>query len=142
MPKKTKKAKKNPAPKKPVRREKAIARRKKAVSRRKVAGKKPVRAKKKPRRGASAAAEASASLANIEEAGLTSESGGQSGDIQGLPRSASSNSESIEELVEEGQAFEAGVVSGVENAPDADASEVKTREVLEDDVPAEYDDAE
>jgi len=44
----------------------------------------------------------------------------------------------VEELVEEGQAFEAGVVSGVENAPDADESEVKTREVPEDDVPQEY----
>jgi len=30
------------------------------------------------------------------------------------------------------------VVSGIENAPDADASEVKTKEVPEDDVPPEY----
>ena len=66
------------------------------------------------------------------------ESGGQSGDIQGLSRAELADSESVEELVEEGQAFEAGVVSGVENAPDADESEVKTREVPEDDVPQEY----
>ena len=46
--------------------------------------------------------------------------------------------ESVEELVEEGQAFEAGVVSGVEDAPDADEGEVTTREVPEDDVPEEY----
>ena len=44
----------------------------------------------------------------------------------------------MEELLEEGQAFEAGVVSGVENAPDADEGEVRTREVPEDDVPREY----
>ena len=68
------------------------------------------------------------------------ESGGQSGDIQGLSRAELADSESVEELVEEGQAFEAGVVSGVENAPDADESEVKTREVPEDDVPQEYQD--
>jgi hypothetical protein len=66
------------------------------------------------------------------------ESGGQSGDIQGLSRAELADSESVEELVEEGQAFEAGVISGVENAPDADESEVKTREVPEDDVPQEY----
>jgi hypothetical protein len=43
-------------------------------------------------------------------------------------------------LLEEGQAFEAGIVSGVENAPNADQSEVRTHEVPQDDVPAEYDD--
>lgn len=41
-------------------------------------------------------------------------------------------------LVEEGQAFEAGVISGVENAPDADKGGVRTRQVPEDDVPQEY----
>jgi hypothetical protein len=49
------------------------------------------------------------------------------------------DSESVEELVEEGQAFEAEVVEGVEDAPDPDVSEVKTHEVPEDDVPTEYD---
>jgi hypothetical protein len=44
----------------------------------------------------------------------------------------------VEELAEEGQAFEAEVVSGVENAPDADQGEVRTHEVPEDDVPDEY----
>jgi hypothetical protein len=37
----------------------------------------------------------------------------------------------------EGQAFEAGVVSGVEDA-DAGQGEVRTKEVLEDDVLLEY----
>jgi hypothetical protein len=36
------------------------------------------------------------------------------------------DSESAEELLEEGQAFEAGIISGVEGAPDADKSEVTT----------------
>jgi hypothetical protein len=44
----------------------------------------------------------------------------------------------VKELVEEGQFFEADVVSGVENAPDPDVSEVRTRQVPEDDVPPEY----
>jgi len=70
--------------------------------------------------------------------GLGLESGGQSGDTEGLSRSETADSESVEELLEEGQAFEAGIVSGVENAPDADAGEVTTREVPEDDVPQEY----
>jgi hypothetical protein len=44
----------------------------------------------------------------------------------------------VEELLEEGNAFEADAVLGVENAKDPDVSEVTTREVPEDDVPAEY----
>jgi hypothetical protein len=64
--------------------------------------------------------------------------GGQSGDTQGLSEAEVADSESVEELVEEGQAFEAGIVEGVENAPDADQGEIRTREVPVDDVPREY----
>jgi hypothetical protein len=67
-------------------------------------------------------------------------SAGQSGDTQGLSDVAEAGGESVEELVEEGQSFEAEVISGVENAPDADAAEVHTRQVSEDDVPPEYQD--
>jgi hypothetical protein len=67
-------------------------------------------------------------------------SAGQSGDTQGLSDSGEATSESVLELIEEGQAFEAGIVAGIENAPDADAGPVTTREVPEDDVPTEYDD--
>ena len=74
----------------------------------------------------------------LEERGLGPEAGGQSGDTEGLSREELAASESVEELLEEGQAFEAGVVSGVENALDADEGEVRTREVPEDDVPREY----
>lgn len=66
-------------------------------------------------------------------------SAGQSGDTQGLSDTDEASSESVRELVEEGQAFEAGIVSGIENAPDADAGPIRTREVREDDVPPEYD---
>ena len=69
-------------------------------------------------------------------------SGGQSGDTQGLSDSEEATSESVRELAEEGQAFEAGIISGVENAPDADAGPIRTREVPEDDVPPEYDEEE
>ena len=70
--------------------------------------------------------------------GLGPEAGGQSGDTEGLSGAALADSESVEELVEEGQAFEAGIISGVENAPDADKGGVRTRQVPEDDVPQEY----
>jgi hypothetical protein len=66
------------------------------------------------------------------------ESAGQSGDTQGLSNLAEANSESVRELVAEGQYFEAAVISGIENAPDADVAEVTTTEVPEDDVPLEY----
>jgi len=65
-------------------------------------------------------------------------SGGQSGDLQGLSSVEGADSESVVELLEEGNAFEAAVVSGVENAENAGPSEVRTHEVPEDDVPEEY----
>jgi hypothetical protein len=71
-----------------------------------------------------------------EEAG--SNSAGQSGDSQGISDVAGADSESVEELVEEGNSFEAAAVEGVENAKDPDVSEVTTRQVPEDDVPEEY----
>jgi hypothetical protein len=67
-------------------------------------------------------------------------SGAGGGDFGGVSALESADSESPEELLEEGQTFEAGIVSGVENAPDPDQGEVRTHEVLEDDVPEEYDD--
>jgi len=63
---------------------------------------------------------------------------GQAGDLQQLSNVARADSESVDELLEEGNAFEAGVIDGVERAEDADEGEVRTREVPEDDVPEEY----
>jgi hypothetical protein len=65
-------------------------------------------------------------------------SAGQSGDLQQLPDDADADSESVEELLEEGNSYEAEVIDGVESAQDADVSEVRTRQVPEDDVPEEY----
>jgi len=65
-------------------------------------------------------------------------SAGQSGNLQQLSDVADADSESVEELVEEGNAFEAEAVEGVKDAKPPDISEVRTREVPEDDVPAEY----
>jgi hypothetical protein len=62
------------------------------------------------------------------------------GDFDRVSAVESADSESPDELLEEGQAFEAGIVAGVQNAPDPDQGEVRTREVPEDDVPEEYDD--
>jgi hypothetical protein len=70
--------------------------------------------------------------------GSRSGSGEQSGDLQNLSRSQGADSESVEELLEEGNAFEAGAVLGVEEADDAEGKEVHTHEVPEDDVPGEY----
>jgi hypothetical protein len=65
-------------------------------------------------------------------------SGEQSGDLQGLSHLEAADSESVDELIEEGNAFEADVVAGVESAEDTDEKEVRTHEVPEDDVPGEY----
>lgn len=65
-------------------------------------------------------------------------SGRQSGDLQGLSRAEEADSESVEELVEEGNVTEAGAVAGVEESDNAEEREVHTHEVPEDDVPEEY----
>jgi hypothetical protein len=73
-----------------------------------------------------------------EEGRRPADTAGQSGDTQGLSDVAEAGSESVAELVEEGQFFEAEAIAGVEDAPDADVAEVHTKQVPEDDVPAEY----
>jgi hypothetical protein len=69
---------------------------------------------------------------------LGPDSAGQSGDLQGISNVADADSESVKELLEDGNAFEAEVVDGVQNAKDPDVAEVTTRQVREDDVPGEY----
>jgi hypothetical protein len=70
--------------------------------------------------------------------GLGARSGEQSGDLQGLSNVQGADSESVDELLEQGNAFEAEVVKGVEDAGDADEGEVHTHEVPQDNVPGEY----
>jgi hypothetical protein len=77
---------------------------------------------------------------SLEPKGLGTRAGVWAGDLQDISILENVDSESAEELLEEGQAFEAGIISGVEDAPDADKSEVTTHEVPQDDVPGEYDD--
>jgi hypothetical protein len=121
--------KKKPAAKKKAPAKKAApAKKKKAAS-----AKKKSTSKKRPARGRQ-----NASPVTIDRAGLRARSAGQSGALQGLSDRAGADSESVDELLEEGNAFEAEVVDGVENAPDADEGEVRTHEVPEDDVPEEY----
>ena len=78
------------------------------------------------------------STVSPKEKGTGPGSAGQSGDTQGLSDVAEAGTESVEELLEEGQSYEAEAIGGVENAPDADVAEVHTTQVPEDDVPSEY----
>jgi hypothetical protein len=55
-----------------------------------------------------------------------------------LPRREWADSESVDELLEEGNAFEAEAVMGVQEADGEEGAEVRTHEVPEDDVPEEY----
>jgi hypothetical protein len=99
---------------------------------------KPARRRRAVRSGGSATSPGEITLPLRPGVGPTS--GGQSGDISGLPDTPDADSESVEELAEEGQDFEAEIVDAVEGAPDPDEGEIKTREVPEDDVPEEYQD--
>jgi hypothetical protein len=131
--------------KRPARRKKSIGKKKATLYSRAVRSKKAIRAKKPARRKKAVRSQRSSRgvtpfdvAASLGRRGLGPGAGGQSGDVQGLSRAQEVDSESVTELAEEGQDFEAEVVSGVENAPDADKGEVRTKEVPEDDVPPEY----
>src|SRR5271168_4382967 len=126
--KKTAKKKKSP--------KKAAA--KKAAPKAKLTKKKPAPKKKLPPKKSSRGKSQDVETVTFEPKGLGARSGGQSGDLQGLSNRERAGSESVDELLEEGNAFEAEVVKGVEDALDADEGEVHTHEVPEDDVPEEY----
>ncbi len=138
---------KQSAPKKQATAKKRIA--KKATSKKKAASRRVAAKKSLPKRSASISKKRASSRTPI---GLESESvsttafprvgrgagtAGQSGDLQGLSGLEGPDSESVAELIEEGNAFEAGVIAGVEDAG-GDERELRTREVEEDDVPEEY----
>ncbi|MGA7929486.1 MAG: hypothetical protein WCA20_26225 [Candidatus Sulfotelmatobacter sp.] len=97
------------------------------------AEKKRIAAKKQPRKKSKSVGELAFSP---ERRG--SHSGEQSGDLQGLSRLEPADSESVDELLQEGKAFEADVVAGVERADHTDEQEVRTHEVAEDGVPGDY----
>jgi len=110
---------------------------KKKAAPKKAAGKKATGPKKVvAARRRTPARRQSAPAFSRERAG--SQSGELSGDLQGLSKREAADSESVDELLEEGNAFEADAVGGVEAADDADEQEVHTHEVPEDDVPSEY----
>ena len=141
-PRKKKKAKKSAAKKKPP--VKKAARKapagKKAVRKKakaKTPAKRKIVAKKKARKPARAKNQSVRTEPFLAEE-VTPRSGRQSGDLQGLSDQESADSESVNDLLEEGNAFEADVVAGVEAAEDSDEQEVRTHEVPEDDVPGEY----
>ena len=146
--------KKSPAKKKKIAKTKPAKKKKAATKKKPVAKKKKLVAKKKApvaKKRSAAKKKASKTTARGRQEitfpvrgggryGL--ETAGQAGDTQGLSRREDEESESVAELVEEGQYFEAEAVSGVEDAKDPDEGEVRTREVPEDDVPPEYTDRE
>src|ERR1035437_6189912 len=63
-----------------------------------------------------------------EDSATGPDSGGQSGDVTGLDEEPEAGPDSVEELVETGQYYEAEVVEGIEDAPPADEAEVTTHE--------------
>ncbi|MGB6199119.1 MAG: hypothetical protein WA871_07870 [Candidatus Acidiferrales bacterium] len=131
-------AKKKAPPRKKAASRKKTLRKKKLAPKKKNAAKKKLARRKKP--AARGTRVITSPVALGDRRGMGAASGGQSGDTQKLSREEDVDSESVEELTEEGQDFEAEVVSGVENAKDPDQGEVTTTEVPEDDVPLEYDD--
>jgi len=85
------------------------------------------------RRATSRKADEESNEARLDEIGsdpgqVGGESGGQSGDSQQLSVHSEADSESVRELAEDEQSFEAGVVEGVEDAGDRPEQPVRVRE--------------
>jgi hypothetical protein len=129
-----KKASKRDVRKSSVKKAKTATSKNKAAKKKKVAAKAKVKTAQHRVRGRANEGE----LVSYTPRGLGARTGGQAGDTQGLASGPDVDSESVEELLEEGQSFEAEVVEAVENAPDPDEGEVRTRQVPENDVPEEY----
>jgi hypothetical protein len=121
-----KSAKKKPNPKKAALKTKAVGKR--------IIGTKPLSTLKKHVRKKNQSVDTVA----LSPEEPVARSGRQSGDLQGLSTVERADSESVGELLEEGNEFEADIVKGVEDAGSADEKEVRTHEVPEDDVPGEY----
>jgi hypothetical protein len=154
QPAKKQPAKKKAAPKKTVAPQKAQAKASKAAPKRAAAGKKaPAKAKKPAPAKIAATKKALAKKPEVKIVNRSMRSrnqqldslepspqvsGLESGDLEGLSNVESADSESVDELLEEGNAFEAGIVSGVEDSRGREGQELRTREVPEDDVPEEY----
>jgi hypothetical protein len=123
---------------KPKPKPRAKAKPKKAAAAKTKSTKKSLVAGKKNRKARIPGRPDSIEVVSYSRRGLGARSAGQAGDTQGISAAVRTDSESVEELLEEGQSFEAEVVAGVENAPEPDEGEVRTKEVPEDDVPEEY----
>jgi N utilization substance protein A len=109
---------------------------KKRAGRKRVAAKPRIRSRK--RRSVSAEAELKREFQSRTLTATGKGSRRRSEDFEGVSRAEQADSESVDELVEEGNTFEAGAVAGVQEADDADEREVRTHELPEDDVPEEY----
>jgi hypothetical protein len=96
-------------------------------------GKDPVR-KQAHRRNNLRGIAVNVEIVPVELRGLGPRAGGQSGDIQGLPAYEISGPESVEELAEEGQDFEAELICGVENVPDPDQGGLRPHTIREDNI--------
>ena len=110
----------------------------KLKSRSRKAAAKPTRRTRKRKPAVNAEAEIKREFRGRNRTSVRTSPPQSSEDIESLSRAEGADSESVDELVDEGNAFEAGVVAGVEEADDSDEREVHTREVPEDDVPQEY----
>ncbi len=127
---------------KPKRSAKKITAKAKLSARKRVPKRKPTRVRRRrpARQGQVVLGSQNVETVQLKPRARVAASGAGGGDFGGVSTVEDVDSQSPDELLEEGQTFEAGIVSGVENAPDPDQGEMRTREVAEGDVPEEYDD--
>ena len=112
----------------------------KKAARKRKASRKPAARRRQVRETQAVLGSQSVETVPLKRPARAAAAGAGRGDFGGVSVVEGADSESADELLEEGQPFEAGIVSGVEDARDPDQGEVRTHEVSQDDVPEEYDD--
>src|SRR5260370_15668366 len=75
---------------------------------------------------------------SVKPKALRARAGAGGGDYGGVSTVEGADSERADELLEEGQTFEAGIVSGGEDAPDADQGEGQTHQLPQYSLPKKY----
>lgn len=120
-------AKKRTAKKQNVKRARVKARRKKSASKRSKANSRRTEKIRQRRARLSRGLDSARAGIIAESEPERSLQAGQAGDLEGLSAVEDADSESVQELAEEGQSFEAGIIEGVERAENEPEQRMRVR---------------
>src|SRR5437667_10656341 len=112
----------------------------KKAARKRKASRKPAARRRQVRETQAVLGSQSVETVPLKRPARAAAAGAGGGDFGGVSVVEGADSESADELLAEGQTFEAGIVSGVEDAPGVDRGEASSHEIPQCQAPDEPDD--